>query len=95
METSIQIQSHIGKDGTLHIEGLHEIADQDVIIILAPEPAVETPTSPFDLTRYAAPLVGAIIAERLKQISHACASLPILDDRSPEEILGYNDIGLP
>lgn len=28
-------------------------------------------------------------------IVQECASLPVLDDRSPDEILGYDDQGLP
>ncbi len=35
------------------------------------------------------------IAERLMQIGRHCASLPDLDTRSADEILGYNESGLP
>ena len=28
-------------------------------------------------------------------IADHCSSLPVIDDRSPEEILGYDEIGLP
>jgi len=34
------------------------------------------------------------LAEKLLQIGQECASLPVLDERAPEEILGYNDQGL-
>jgi len=33
--------------------------------------------------------------ENLRRIARESAALPILDDRSDEEILGYDDIGLP
>ena len=33
--------------------------------------------------------------EELLEISHHCSSLPDLDNRSPNTILGYNEQGLP
>ena len=35
------------------------------------------------------------VTQELDDIALHCSSLPILDDRSPDEILGYNDIGVP
>ena len=35
------------------------------------------------------------IAERLMDIGRRCAALPVRDARSPEEILGYDEHGLP
>ncbi len=35
------------------------------------------------------------LREELSAIRRRCASLPVLDDRSPDEILGYDDRGLP
>ncbi len=35
------------------------------------------------------------LAERLTEIGRQCASLPVLDDRAPDEILGYDENGLP
>jgi len=35
------------------------------------------------------------VATRLDEIAQHCASLPVLDLRSPDEILGYDDHGLP
>lgn len=32
---------------------------------------------------------------RMLAIADHCAALPVLDSRSPEEILGYDDNGLP
>jgi antitoxin VapB len=33
--------------------------------------------------------------ELLERIADHCAALPVLDDRTPEQILGYDDHGLP
>ena len=33
--------------------------------------------------------------ERLKEISRRASQLPVLDDRTPDEILGYDETGLP
>lgn len=35
------------------------------------------------------------LADELDEIAKRCAALPVLDARSPEEILGYDDTGLP
>jgi antitoxin VapB len=35
------------------------------------------------------------LADRLDRIALDCASLPVLDPRTPEEILGYDESGLP
>lgn len=35
------------------------------------------------------------LAERLMEIGRRCAALPVLDERTPDEILGYDDNGLP
>ena len=35
------------------------------------------------------------LATELDEIALHCASLPILDDRAPEEIMGYDDSGIP
>jgi antitoxin VapB len=35
------------------------------------------------------------LREELAAIRHRCASLPVLDQRSSEEILGYDERGLP
>jgi hypothetical protein len=96
MESSIQIRSHIGTDGILHIEGLYQIADQDVTIILTPSSSTVPLLHESNLDQYAAaPTVGPEVADKLKAISRRFQALPVLDNRSPEEILGYNEIGLP
>lgn len=35
------------------------------------------------------------LREELATIRRRCASLPVLDSRSPDEILGYDEHGLP
>ncbi len=35
------------------------------------------------------------LREDLREIGRRCAALPTLDDRSDEDILGYDDRGLP
>jgi antitoxin VapB len=35
------------------------------------------------------------LRERLLAIGRRCATLPVLDSRSPEEILGYDPHGIP
>jgi len=35
------------------------------------------------------------LREELATIRQRCASLPVLDDRTPEEIIGYDSQGLP
>lgn len=39
--------------------------------------------------------VGLSLADELAAIARHCASLPKLDDRPMDEILGYDDHGLP
>lgn len=38
---------------------------------------------------------GMSLVDELNQIALRCASLPVLDKRSTDEILGYDDNGLP
>ena len=38
---------------------------------------------------------GRRLADELDEIAQHCASLPVLDQRAPDEILGYNAQGLP
>jgi antitoxin VapB len=37
----------------------------------------------------------ARLVRELDEIADFCSSLPVLDDRSPEEILGYDERGVP
>ncbi|MBE9101830.1 hypothetical protein [Vacuolonema iberomarrocanum] len=94
MNRPIHVQSHVEADGTLYIEGLHQIANQDVTVILTPQIGGSEDTA-FELEKYAVSVTGKSVADRIKTISQICSSLPILDDRSADEILDYNDIGVP
>ncbi len=38
---------------------------------------------------------GRSLADELDKIAKRCASLPVLDDRPADEILGYDEHGLP
>ncbi len=38
---------------------------------------------------------GISLVDELNEIALRCASLPVLDNRSADEILGYDDNGLP
>ena len=38
---------------------------------------------------------GMSLVDELNEIALRCASLPVLDKRSSDEILGYDDNGLP
>lgn len=35
------------------------------------------------------------LVERILEIGRRCATLPVIDNRSPDEILGYDENGLP
>lgn len=47
------------------------------------------------LERVRARKSGRSLADELDEIAIRCAALPVLDPRSPEEILGYDERGLP
>ncbi|MYB50928.1 MAG: PSK operon transcription factor [Acidobacteriia bacterium] len=38
---------------------------------------------------------GRSLAQELEEIADHCSSLPVLDCRDTDEILGYDEIGLP
>jgi antitoxin VapB len=35
------------------------------------------------------------VLRRLREISDRCAALPLLDPRTPDEIIGYDEFGIP
>ncbi len=47
------------------------------------------------LERVQAQHSGRSLVDELDEIAIRCAALPVLDPRSPEEILGYDERGLP
>lgn len=91
---NLSIKAHVGPNGILHIEGLEQIANQDVTVVVS-LPSTSADATEFDLEQYAAPATGSDIAASIMAMGAACSSLPVLDNRSADEILAYNDIGLP
>ena len=49
----------------------------------------------LEKARYAERESALRLTEELDDIAVHCASLPVLDSRTPDEILGYDDIGVP
>ena len=47
------------------------------------------------LARIRRELSGRRLADELEEIAKHCASLPVLDNRAADEILGYGEDGLP
>jgi len=47
------------------------------------------------LSKYTVPAKGRVAADELDQIALHCAALPVLDERSAHEIVGYDENGLP
>jgi len=47
------------------------------------------------LQRESGRMLAPDLAEELMAIGRRCSSLPVLDPRSPDEILGYDESGLP
>ncbi len=47
------------------------------------------------LDRVTAGKRGRSLADELDEIAERCSSLPVLDSRSPDEILGYDESRLP
>jgi antitoxin VapB len=38
---------------------------------------------------------GPRLKDELRAIRERCAALPVLDERAPDEVIGYDDSGLP
>lgn len=47
------------------------------------------------LQRVTARRRGRSLADELDEIARRCAALPVLDTRTPDEIIGYDEHGLP
>jgi len=47
------------------------------------------------LARETARVRSRSLGDELREISQRCSALPDLDRRSPEEILGFDEIGVP
>ena len=59
-------------------------------MILTPQAGSSVDT-PFELERYAASTTGKSVTDRIKAISQACSGLPVLDERSDDDILDYDN----
>jgi antitoxin VapB len=78
---AIKLYSCIERDHTLSVRLPEDVAEGPAeVIVLVPE----------DREPSARPLV-----DELDAIALPCASLPVLDDRTADEILGYDERGLP
>ena len=66
---NLSIKTHIDPNGVLHIEGLDQIADQDVTVTVS-LPATFVSPIEFDLEQYAAPTVGSEVAA--SNYGHQC-----------------------
>jgi len=47
------------------------------------------------LSRERGRIRGPHLLDEIQAIRQRCGALPVLDARSPDEILGYDDIGVP
>jgi antitoxin VapB len=45
--------------------------------------------------RYRRSIQSPELRARLERIRKTCRELPVLDDRTAEEIVGYDEVGLP
>lgn len=77
----IKLHGHIEKDHTLSIRLPEDAAEGPAeVIVLVPE----------DRERSVRPL-----ADELDEIALRCSRLPVRNSRTPDEILGYDEHGLP
>lgn len=78
---AIKLYSRIEKDGTLSVRLPEGVAEGPAeVIVLVPE----------DRESSRRPLV-----DELDEVALHCSRLPVRDSRTPEEILGYDEHGLP
>ena len=78
---AIKLHSRIEKDHTLSLRLPEDVAEGPAeVIVLVPE----------DRERSGRPL-----ADDLDKIALHCSRLPVRDSRTPDEILGYDEHGLP
>ena len=83
---AIKLYSRVAKDHTLSLRLPEDVAEGPAeVIVLVPEDRErpsETPTR-------------RRLVDELDEIALHCARLPVLDPRTPDEILGYDEHGLP
>lgn len=78
---AIKLHSHIEKDHTLRLQLPEDVmAGPAEVIVLVPEGRER---------------LGRPLADELDRIALHCSRLPVRDSRTPDEILGYDEHGLP
>ena len=83
MDPRLEIYSHVGADGILHIEGLLDMKDQDVTVTVSRSEQANDTGSQFNLEQYAAQATGKAITDNIKAIGRSCSALNLLGDHSP------------
>ena len=81
---SVRTRLHIAEDGTITGQapgGALPPGDHDAEIVLHPRQAASLPSQ-------------AAARAAIRALQDELARLPVLDPRTPDEILGYNEIGL-
>ena len=73
----------------------HAIAKKIAVLTGESMTKIVTDALQEKLTRMEKAKDRAGVVDELNRIALHCARLPRRDDRSPEEIIGYDDLGLP
>ncbi len=78
---AIKLYSRVEKDHTLSLRLPEDVAEGPAeVIVLVPEERERS---------------GYPLSDELDEIALHCSRLPVLDPRTPDEILGYDERGLP
>jgi len=87
----------VGKRLALNIRNPEAERLADAVAKLAGETKTEAVTRALRdrLTRLRRERAGRCLADELDEIARHCARLPVKDSRPAEEILGYDERGLP
>ncbi len=80
--TTLKVRVHVSSDGTLTGQAIGLPAGEHLAELVL----TETSRGPVALDPEAA-------LARVRAIQHEVAQLPVLDGRSPDEIIGYNEHG--
>ena len=76
-------------------DAAHAIAKKIAVLTGESMTKIVTDALQEKLTRMEKAKDRAGVVDELNRIALHCARLPRRDDRSPEEIIGYDDLGLP
>ena len=86
---AIKLHGRVEKDHTLSLLLPEDVAEGPAeVIVLVPEERERSAETPARRT-------PRRLADDLDEIALHCARLPVLDPRTPDEILGYDEHGLP